>query len=408
METLNPQQLEAYNKILAWLNDNENQFFKLIGYAGTGKSFLLKSLLPYLPLNLIICSPTHKACNNVKEIIQDDSIEVRTIASLLSIRPDKNPDEKTGQIKFKQNNKTLNKKLPIQYDLIIVDEAFMLSEYNFELLLRESGTDTKILFIGDNAQLPPINEKESKVNELDCPNHQLTEVVRYNGKILELATELRNNPIYDKKIINIETSDDLSIIRLKSESAFNRLINSVDWDETKILSYTNENVNRYNKIIHNCIYGENSYPYIEGEKLIAKTPITRKINKTENIILANSEEITIKKIIGEFENTEYFLKYIIIEDEEDREFYLLHPNSQITFNEYLSNFKNQKNWKNYYKLLNTFDDLQLSYALTVHKAQGSGYKNIILDLNSFYKCRNELKKLQYTALTRVKERLYVL
>jgi ATP-dependent exoDNAse (exonuclease V) alpha subunit len=408
MKTLNPQQLEACDKILTWLNDEENQFFKLVGYAGTGKSFLLKSLLPYLPLNLIICAPTHKACSNIREIIQDDFVEIRTIASLLSIKPDKNPDEKTGQIKFKQGGKSLKKKLPIQYDLIIIDEAFMLSEYNFELLLKESGTDNKILFIGDNAQLPPINEKESKVNKLDCPNHQLTEVVRYNGKILELATELRNNPIYDKKIINIETSDDLSIIRLKSESAFNRLINSVDWNETKILSYTNKNVNQFNKIIHNYIYGENSYPYIEGEKLIAKTPIIRQINKTENIILANSEEITIKKIIGEHENTEYFLKYIIIKDDEEREFYLLHPSSQLIFDEYLSNFKNQKNWKGYYKLLNTFDDLQLSYALTVHKAQGSGYKNIILDLNSFYKCKNDLQKLQYTALTRVKERLYVL
>ena len=71
--------------------------------------------------------------------------------------------------------------------------------------------------------------------------------------------------------------------------------------------------------------------------------------------------------------------------------------------------KNKFLWKEYYRLKEILDaPIEYSYAITVHKAQGSGYDNVFVDFDNINFCNNNMEKLRllYTAVSRTKKKLY--
>ena len=152
------EQYIGLNKIRAWLK-NDKTFFTLAGYAGTGKTTIVKKIIDEYRRRLVVSAPTHKA---KKVIMKTTKIEGVTLHSILGLRPDVDLDD------FNPNDPKYN---PIakpnmgMYRFIIIDEASMINEELYKLVQKEAKKwkGIKILFMGDPAQIPPVGEDESAV-----------------------------------------------------------------------------------------------------------------------------------------------------------------------------------------------------------------------------------------------------
>jgi len=155
--TFNNEQTDALNKIKHWLM-NGDLFFTLSGYAGTGKSTILKKILDNYNGNVVVSAPTHKA---KKVIANVTGKRGQTLHSLLGLRPDVNLDD------FNPNDPQFN---PIaepkitDFSFVVIDEASMINQELYKLIHSNVlNSKTKVLFVGDPAQIPPVGEKESVV-----------------------------------------------------------------------------------------------------------------------------------------------------------------------------------------------------------------------------------------------------
>lgn len=179
MIDLSKQQNLAFEDVLEWFNEpNADPYYALAGYAGTGKTTMayhLYQALSDLGKRVFFAAYTGKAAH----VLQTKGCPATTIHYLIYqfAGEDANGDPMfIDNIDFDINSA----------DLIIVDEYSMLNrEIVNDLLKRE----IKVLFLGDTAQLPPI--------EGDCPivhDFQLTEIHRqaWESPILRAATRVRN------------------------------------------------------------------------------------------------------------------------------------------------------------------------------------------------------------------------
>ena len=114
-----------------------------------------------------------------------------TIHKLLNI---KRKISKEGKEEFHivQDNKKLLKSLSIyEYDIVIIDESSMLSNEIIDSLRSLKKFKGKVIFIGDTAQLPPVNEYSFLFDVKEFPSYELKEIMRYKGKIVNLANSVR-------------------------------------------------------------------------------------------------------------------------------------------------------------------------------------------------------------------------
>ena len=140
--TLTKSQALALEKLKAFVNSNE-KYYRLTGYAGTGKSFTIAQFMQWLQkqkINFVAGSPTNKAVKNLIKLASENgiSIEAHTVAQLLGQQPELN--EATGKEEFVTGDSKIG-----DYDLVIIDEFSMISEANFQDIDYEvSHRDTKV------------------------------------------------------------------------------------------------------------------------------------------------------------------------------------------------------------------------------------------------------------------------
>ena len=207
------QQLESFFA-------GDTQVFLLKGYAGTGKTFLLQGIIKYLrshEYQVISCAPTGKAASVLQQKVNPLSSTIhRTIYSfhdlegtqeLISIKDDIDNDK----ILYRQSIKAallfgVVKHLDGSKIVMIVDESSMISDVNnfsedaeficgsgkllkdiFDCIQLDSYSQRKIIFVGDPAQLPPVNMHLSpalnasyinKIFNYQSLEYELTDVVR--------------------------------------------------------------------------------------------------------------------------------------------------------------------------------------------------------------------------------------
>ena len=126
-------QFKALEKLKSFV-ESEESFFRLEGYAGSGKSFLICQLMEWLANNnftFVAASPTNKAAKNLKllALTTGIDIDVKTVAQLLGQQPEIN--EETGLEEFTANNDAQFD----DYSVIIIDEFSMINRSNFDAIV---------------------------------------------------------------------------------------------------------------------------------------------------------------------------------------------------------------------------------------------------------------------------------
>ena len=211
--TLTKSQALALEKLKEFVNSNK-KYFRLSGYAGTGKSFTIAQFMQWLQkqkINFVAGSPTNKAVKNLIKLASENeiSIEAHTVAQLLGQQPELN--ETTGKEEFLTGDSKIG-----DYDLVILDEFSMISEANFKDIDYEvNHKNTKVIFVGDPAQLPPVGEKYPIVAKFPMVEANLDEVVRYDGTIAHVAEQIRTYSHFNQKLYPFTTTGDNTITCLR-------------------------------------------------------------------------------------------------------------------------------------------------------------------------------------------------
>ena len=418
---LNPQQQEALQKMEEFV-ESEERLFLLTGYAGTGKTTLLQALLTSLRdsgdrRKVTFTALSNKATKVLAEMAfhWDLDVDCMTCCRLLGLQPV--IDKETGVQKFTRDRK--KKGLINYYRLVVVDECSMINQEMWMLLVEAISrldANTQLLFVGDPAQLPPINEERSLCFDQIIQRYDLTEVMRYGGSIGGMADDIRRNlerPILPtlQNDVNEEKTEGIFVLPRSSwETLIQRAFVSdrslENPDQVRVLAYTNRRVNQLNQKIRESIYGNDLDRFVLGERLTANTPCL----DGDAIMLQTSQECEVLDIdIGKCDRWQVWFLDVETELGDFHRLRVLHENHQRKFDDELKVLAEGRQWKAFWDLKQFFHDLNYSYCLTVHKSQGSTFQDVFIDLPNLR--RNikvsERNQLYYVALTRAAKRVFL-
>lgn len=413
------EQKDAVDDIFKFLNDKDRQFYVLKGYAGTGKTTIISYIAQnirkrgvrvygtFIP-DMIVSAPTNKAVKVLQGKL--DNADVRTPAAtihkLLAIRPFINND--TGEEEYKPD-KWLDKSI-MDYNFVVIDEASMVNK-NLIKIIQEELMDLKIkvLYVGDPAQLPPVNETHSPSFDTKS-QYELTDVIRYGNTINKFATFIRKNQDKNLVIPSVnEVGENGQGVVTYSPTKFKNHIKEIFTDTiyeknpefSRVLAYTNDRVHYWNNIIRGYIMGEDLPQFVVGDRLVAKEAC---VEGEDDIILKNSEEVivTSANIKSKKDIKYWLLSCKNVDTLGHLELRVLHHDSQKKHRINLQKHAHKKDWRKFYSENKWFHDVTYSHALTVHKSQGSSFQNIFLDLPNIQWNKNikERNQLIYVGVTR--------
>jgi hypothetical protein len=281
--TFTKNQHEIIDELIRFLTDPEQKYYGLFGYAGTGKTTTLVMFITYIlelkyAKSIIFTSPTNKALNVIKnkfinslhyllnkfnieydekktfdEHIQklkkyDIHIEFSTIHKLLNYKTEYNSRGDIIFVKEKETNLNM-------YDIIVIDECSMVSINLIYDILRDSEKiKTKILFSGDPAQLPPVNERISSIFMNDNSKISYQTMLKYIPNL-----NMIDYDYFCNKIINMNKFTLNEIIRTKNNSIIKSCNTIRDWiynktdfiniqeheDEPHIILYPNDKTRKF-------------------------------------------------------------------------------------------------------------------------------------------------------------------
>lgn len=449
---LNEDQLKALTDINLWLNNDDSLYYTLSGYAGTGKTTIIRKLIHgYLAsYNLILCAPTHKASINLQEICQ---IKTITLSSMLGLCPN------TELENFDPNNP---KFVPVNIpkldliNLIIIDESSMINNQLFIYLNNIiSLKRIKTLFVGDEGQCPPIGEIISQVFQSEIIKHgyRLTKIERQqdDNPILHISSLIRSDinsctdkfnhqnlikELPDGETMGVYFQDDINIFSQCLIQHFTSPFFIEHPEKIRLITYTNQSVFKWNQYIRYTGFPDRK-DFIDVDDFLIgyNNLITR---NGHNLIMNSLEYLVVEKnnrIINEHNLIvcPVKVKYDGLYQDID----LLDITNMENIYNYIVNCKNMEqraknaygreriiSWKEYYlfkrnnilmiditndqiKQISPYfeggikKDIDFGYAITIHKAQGSTHlidfideKNI--NINQDHRERNQIKYVAFS------------
>lgn len=302
---LGEQQIEALNEIADWLDNKKQKSYTLVGYAGTGKTTIMKVLLHYMNIkrkNYSLAAPTHKAAGVLNKNTKGVAIVApTTLAKLLDIKASPNPV--SGILEFKPSGKS-----KINGATVIVDEFSLINDEIVDILTNIADrVGSKVLYLGDDAQLFPVGQNTVSKALKSEKVYKLTDIKRQTGgnplvRWLQYIRDYPTTPGYAMKhSTNITENNDgrIYIQGSKSESWLNAAAKlfklpeySTNPDLIKILTYTNKAANLYNYLIRRALGYEDIANINEGETLTAYNTLLNADG--EELGVYNSSDYTVK------------------------------------------------------------------------------------------------------------------
>lgn len=408
-------QQEAYDQVYDRLARGE-RFTGLRGYAGTGKTYLVSRLVEQLldeDCAVTVCAPTHKAVQVLSEELGDAPVQMQTLHSFLGLRLQPTEEGEYELVAEEERNFTEG--------VVIVDEASMIGREEWSHI-EDAPFWVQWLFVGDPAQLPPVNEDPSPA--LDVPGPTLETIHRQaaDNPILELATKVRTGA--DGRFgSKFEDGKGVAVTRNREEfldsvlRAFDTEAFAEDATHARVLAYRNKTVRRYNREIRAKRYGADADRFVEGEWLVGtETWFHDGVQR-----LTNSEEVRVKNAtVDTFEAedqsewTVWELKVRTPGQGLTRTIQVLHEEEVERYEDALDRRREKaqddpSKWDRFFDLREQFARVDYAYATTVHRAQGSTYDTVFVDHRDLRVCRgDERNALLYVAVTRPARRLALL
>lgn len=374
----------------------KERYTVISGYAGTGKSTLVKFIVAALPNinpdeDVIYTSFTGKATQVLQK---KGNKNVSTLHKLLfeSIpKPDGTFFRKPVEF--------------IPYKIVIVDECSMVPK---ELLQRLIKYNVHIICLGDPGQLPPINKNEDN-HLLDNPHIFLDEIMRQEAEseIINLTMDIRaGKPLthYQGKEVQVLNKDELTtgmllwadqIICAKNETriALNNQMRNLlgrsggPQDGDKVICLKN----------NWDIYSVNNNPLVNGTIGYLKDSFSTYINLPRQI---TSD--------GQPKKLDILTANFISDTEED--YGILNMDKQLITTgvpglDWKTSYKMGRNWRFQDKIP---DQFTYGYAITGWKAQGSEWDNVLVIEEGFPFDKEEHKQWLYTAATRAAKKLVII
>jgi len=455
-------QYEVFKSLNIFMKSGE-RFMRVRGKAGVGKTFLISMFIEYYLFNnphtpVCICAPTNKAVrvSNTMSQYENGSISYKTNHSVLGIRMKR----EHGKEVFIQSVKpTVN-----NFKMIGSDEASMLHPYITELM--DGMCANKVIFIGDPNQLPPVIDDSEKEYWLvkgypvdispiwSMPMNEVTmdTIVRQaqGNPIITLANLCTEKPyvplpdfnaasnVIDGKLVGVfqfnkRSSDDYEMFL---ELILNYFLSDnyrQDFDFCRVVCFTNEEVNRYNKFIRKHYFKGIEEKIAVGERLIVSDSIKDleyepQYTGDEHLLFNVNDELevisyTIESLdIGRLRLNYYEAKVIDLNKpySPPKTINIIHESSEDILKKTLNTMAAMANnakgiqksryWEAFYQLKDLFAVVMYGYASTIHKSQGSTIKYVFYDKTDehYVKDSSLLRRLQYTAVTRASSVLMIL
>lgn len=418
--TLTDDQNKAINAFLDFLVNDDN-FFIIQGAAGTGKSFLIKYLLETFyakyksyclllqkevkKFDIKVTATTNKAVSVVADFLQGvrvngSDIEVKTIFSLLGLKIQNNLNNGTTNLTFNKNNSYIpDIKSTGIIPLIFIDESSFIGKELQEIieLILVKETNAKVIYIGDQYQLAPIGQAFSAMVDIPCKKVSLNKVIRNGHHILTTGTQFRNTVETGKFTpIIFNNTDVIHVNGPEFKARIEKAFGDPQWDSThcKILAWKNERVQEYNGYVREYL----AYPKIfkTGETVITNEFIH---GNNSHFMRSVDSEVTISNMPTHPVNYWGVSGYMV---ELEGSYTAFMPENYKDAKTLMQKLAKEKDWKKYFEIKETWLDLRAVYASSIHKAQGSTYQTVFLDLSDIGKNwnANDVARLMYVGITR--------
>jgi ATP-dependent exoDNAse (exonuclease V) alpha subunit len=431
-------------------NNHENDLFVLKGYAGTGKTTVISTLVNNLigiQKKYVLLAPTGRAA---KVIANYSNKPAQTIHKKIYF-PKKSSG---GGVSFtKQVNKHKN-------TVFIVDESSMIADVTTESKVFENGSllddlisyvyngnGCKLILIGDTAQLPPVQMDLSPA--LDVQNLALhynkevysiefTEVMRQEEKsgILWNATELREllkSHFLDTFQFQVKGYKD--IIRLVDgydiQDAIQSAYSNYSIEDTCFIVRSNKRANQYNQQIRSRILDKESDLSVGDFLMVVKNNYFWLKDSDEAVFIANGDIIEVLEIFNfkeiyqfkfanvkirmvDYPNQKPFETVLLLDTITSESPSLTYEESNKLYQEVMLDYESvTPNYKKFAKVKENpyFNALQVkfSYAITCHKSQGGQWNTVFVE-QPYLPNGIDVDYIRwlYTAVTRAKNKLYLI
>ena len=480
MDKLTSAQQVAFDILFPVLcGDAPHALAVLEGHAGSGKTYLVASLLKALPegLRVAVAAPTNKAVRVLHDQLVAHEVPVasvgdedrwdrrpapafektgcvcRSIHSLLGLRV---TDTDDGQQEVVDGGlSTLD-----DYDVVVVDECSMINLWLFRKIIEGRG-QAVILFVGDPAQLPPV-EKDGHLRELSpvfCRVQyvvRLTEIIRQaaDNPIIQLSVRIRDWIEFGEKA---DAKDLMEVLPPLSDSPVAAIVSGppqqlVDWwlsqhadepdSDVRIIAYTNARVQHYNAAIHAALHGDTGpLRFVAGQTVIVHTQCPadrlchaeagglykqdRLITSDELLVLDCHEEthpafpaIPANRLRVQDSRGATYRVWVVLNDEDlkRRIDACFSQNSRLKIASSRAQHRQDQNeLRDQAKaavaearaLKKSFAPLRHAYAITCHKSQGSTFDCALVDFSNLRTIKTpfEFNRALYVAATRSRKYL---
>ena len=380
---LNQDQQKAAEQLVEFLGSSAKEFC-LTGQAGTGKTYMLYSILAD---HAVYCATTNKAAAVLRVLTGTAD----TIHSFLSLTV-KN-DFNTGHTFLVRNPRAPK----IHNRVIVIDEASMIDKELYGII-RQMCDGSKIIYVGDDAQLPPVQSGSFSVFKLDLPTASLNQVMRSIDApaITELSTALRAAVFNGHNLAISERPP--TITNLCGTDAFikiNKMVKEDQWHNCVLLSFTNARATEATGVIRGA--ANKPIDLLAGDSVIVNSAF-----QTDQGWIPTDSILKIERVFP-IENT----NDLILVETDSGTFITYRDNSKLQKD--ISAAAAVKNWNEYFRLKESYIDLRHAEALTIHKSQGSTFDIVFVDLGSLAMCRvpDDRRRLLYVACSRARKQLYL-
>lgn len=487
--SLNASQTEARKLITDFIAADPKTIgrgFFLNGRAGTGKTFLTAELARAAVATqpVVVLAPTHKALGVLRNKLRAAGISIDEIknaeggpargvvylathSSFLGIAPEITEDQ-DEELKFMKTRQGTSRHF--QYTggyVIFMDESSMLSKGAWNLLREQSISDnSKVVFIGDTGQLPPVKAKPAPLEKMRN-RYELTEIVRQaeGSEIVTLAGEIREGVEIQwtgRSAGDVHVWDSRSETKKFQAAFLDTLVRPtrevLDEHMSVYVAYRNRVVDAMNELACQHVYGHGAELFEAGERVISKggidiwDPVSRRVVSlahtseplevidftaerytvycTETNSKFDAHKITLKGFGEGRAATAEFRAYYLPEAEysADNHPYTVELRARLKeANDWQKKFneaKKEGNWdesnrinpyrKEAWKMYFTWRDRTLvfithPFAITSHKSQGSTYRQAWVDRADIVSSPGGAKeKSLYVAVTRASEKVEIL